>query len=178
MSNTSHIYLNEITEKKTLHFDSIESIGGSSKDFELKSFDLTLSLQDAGDGYYVTGQLELLRNYPCTVCGTDADLRQDIRFDEFIRVDSNFDTNETVVAKSDESESLVLKTPVWDVLEFIKETINLEEPIQYYGHGTEVFDVCPSFKELVSKGVLIDPDAPKASSAFEGLKNFQVKSQN
>lgn len=176
MSNASHIHLNEINEKKVFDFESIESLGGNSQEFELKSFNLSVSIQDAGDGYYISGRLQLIRNYPCTLCSVDADLKQDIKFDEFIRIDSSFDTDSSVVAKSDESESLVLKTPVWDILEFIRETINLEEPTQFYGHGQEIFESCPNYSELVSKGVLIDPEDSKKASPFDSLKNYQFKS--
>lgn len=176
MSNANFIHLNEISDKKIFDFNSIESLGGNSQEFDLKDFSLTLSVQDAGDGYYVTGQLKILRGFPCSVCSADAELKQDIHFDEFIRIDSGFDIDSAVVAKSDESESLVLKTPVWNILEFIKETISLEEPTQFYGHGDKVFEVCPNYQDLVSKGLLTDPDAPKSSSPFDSLKDFQFKS--
>jgi uncharacterized metal-binding protein YceD (DUF177 family) len=176
MSNISHIYLNEISDKKVFEYESIEALGGSSKEFELKSFKLVFSIQDAGDGYYVSGTLKILRNFPCTVCNADADLSQNIKFDEFIRVDSSFDADSDVIAKSDESESLVLKTPVWNLLEFVRETINLEEPTQFYGHGQQSNDSCPEYLELVAKGVLLDPEAPKSASPFDTLKDFQFKS--
>lgn len=175
MSSINHIHLNEISDKKTFNFNSIESIGGLSKEFGLTDFSLSFSIQDAGDGYYVSGELKFTRQFPCTLCNIDADIKQAIKFDEFIRIDSNFDADSEVVAKSDESESLVLKTPVWDLREFVRETINLEEPTQFYPKGQDCKRICPNYLELVAKGILIGADDIKVHPAFETLKNFQIK---
>ncbi len=176
MSKLRLINLSEINEsKKTFTFDSIESLGGDSGEFQLKSLNLNLSIQDAGDGYYVSGELKILRQYPCTLCSFEADLAQNIKFDEFIRVDPSFDADSELVAKSDESESLVIKSHVWDLLEFIRETIYLEEPVQFYPKGQECKTKCPNYLELVSKGILIDSEEAKPASAFDKLKNFQFK---
>jgi uncharacterized metal-binding protein YceD (DUF177 family) len=175
MSSLNHIHLNEISDKKTFSFESLEALGGTSKEFQLKKLNLTLSIQDAGDGYYVTGELSFLREFPCTLCNIEAELNQNIKFDEFIRIDANFDADSEVIAKSDESESLVLKTPVWDILEFVKETINLEEPTQFYPKGQDCKSVCPNYLELLNKGILIDDNEVKPHPSFQSLKNYQIK---
>ncbi len=176
MSKLRLIHLNEISDtKKSFEFDDLEALGGQSKEFGLKKFSLKFSIQDAGDGYYVSGDLEIIREYPCTLCSFEADLGQKIKFDEFLRVDSSFDADSEVVAKSDESESLVIKSPVWDLLEFVRETINLEEPTQFYPKGQDCKVKCPNYVELVSKGILISSDEKKPVSAFDQLKNYQFK---
>lgn len=174
MSRPNLIHLNEISDsKKEFSFNSIESMGGHSSEFSLKNFDLKLSILNAGDGYYVSGLLKLCREFPCTLCSFEADLPQIIKFDEFLRIDAGFDTDSDVIAKSDESESLVIKTPVWDLLEYVRETISLEEPKQFYPMGEECKVKCPNYLDLVSKGILIDDDETKVNSAFESLKNYQ-----
>lgn len=176
MSKLRLIHLNEINEtRKSFEFNELEALGGSSKEFGLKKFSLKLSIQDAGDGYYVSGDLDIVREFPCTLCSFEADLGQRIKFDEFLRIDASFDADSEVVAKSDESESLVIKSPVWDLLEFVRETINLEEPTQFYPKGQDCKVRCPNYVELVSKGILINTEDKKSKSAFEELKNYQFK---
>lgn len=176
MSKLRLIHLNEINEsKKHFEFKDLEAIGGDSKEFQLKNFHLKFSIQDAGDGYYVSGTLQILREFPCTLCSYESDLSQNIKFDEFIRIDSNFDADSEVIAKSDESESLVLKTPVWDLLEFVRETLHLEEPTQFYPKGQDCKIKCPNYIELLSKGILISSEEMKPASAFDQLKNYQFK---
>ncbi len=175
MSYINFIHLSEVSDKKNYDFKSFDAIGGTSVDFGIKRFELSLTIQDAGDGYYVKGALSYLRELPCTLCNLCADLNQAVAIDEFIRIDPSFDADSERVAKSDESDSLVLKTPVWDILAYIQETISLEEPTQFYPNGQDCKSICPNYLDLVKKGILVDSVESKKNPAFETLKNFQFK---
>lgn len=177
MSKPNLIHLSEVNDhsRKVYDFSSFEAIGGRSNEFDILDFHLNLSVIDAGDGYYVSGSLKLKREFPCSICSFESVLNQELPFDEFIRIDPSFDADSEVIAKSDESKSLVLKTPTWDILEFARETINLEEPSQFYPRGEDCKTVCPNYLVLVQKGILIDTNAQKNNPAFDTLKNYQFK---
>lgn len=175
MSKVNYIYLKEISDKgEVFNFSRYEDIGGRPDEFGLKSFNLNLRVQDAGEGYYINGTLKIIRNMPCTLCSLEADLAQEITIEEFLRIDPSFDSAASEVAVSDESSSLVIKNQAWNFLEFIRETINLEEPTQFYPKGEACKLDCPELLLLKEKGILTAPEDKESTSPFAALKNIQL----
>lgn len=175
MSKLNYLPLNEIDDQgKTLEFDSYEAIGGDPKELSLHHFNCKLKIHRAGDGYYIIGQIDIKRDLPCSLCGQESVYAQTIQIEEFLRVDPKFDTSEVDIAKSDESNSMVVRSQLWNFKEFIRESILLEEPFQFYSHEGSSVENCPEYENLVKKGILVPDDENKGNNAFEALKNLRL----
>lgn len=178
MSKLQFIHLNEINEQpKELHFESFEDLGGEQKQLSLRAFDCKIKIHKAGDGFYLKGSLSITRDFPCTLCGKESFYSQDIKIQDFLRIDPKFDIDELHIAKSDESNSLVVRSSQWNLKEFIRELVILEEPIQFYSHDGNNVNQCPEYENLVKKGILAPiiekDDENKGNNPFEALKNLR-----
>ena len=171
MSRLKHIYLAEIGDSpKAFKFESLEALGGVSSDLHLTHFNMDLTIQYAGEGYYINAHIQSQQKLPCTMCTGDSEFHQNLVLEEFLRVDPQFDADSDEIAKSDDSQSLVIKTPVWNILEFIKETLILEEPAQLYCQKEK----CKNYDTLVSQGLLgTEQKKKEENSAFSSLKDIQ-----
>lgn len=176
MSKLCFIPLNEIDDQgRSFSFDSYEAMGGDPKSLDLLQFSCKVRIHRAGDGYYINGNIDFKRALPCTLCGKESSYTQKLKIEEFLRVDPSFDTSEIEVAKSDESNSLVIRSSQWNFMEFIRESILLEEPVQFYSHdGSTSAQSCPEYENLVKQGILASDDENKGSNAFEALKNLRL----
>ncbi len=174
MSKLCFIPLNEIDDQgRSLVFDSYEALGGDPKELDLFNFSCQVKIHKAGDGYYINGKVQFKRALPCSLCGADSSYSQNLKIEEFLRLDPTFDAADENVAKSDESNSLVVRSAMWNFKEFIRETILLEEPVQFYTHDESSLDTCPEYETLVKKGILTGEDENKGPNAFEALKNLR-----
>ena len=171
MSHLKNIYLANIGDfPKTFNFESLEALGGRSKDLHITYFKLDLSIQYAGEGYYINAYIRSQQKLPCTLCTEESQWDQDLILKEFLRIDPDFDVDSNQVAKSDESQSLVIKTPVWNILEFVKETLILEEPSQLYCKKEK----CGNYETLIKQGLFKSEQENKDESlAFASLKEIQ-----
>lgn len=175
MSKLNFIPLNEIDDQgRLLSYDSFEALGGDPKELDVLNFNCSIKIHRAGDGYYINGRMQFKRALPCSLCGTDSSYSQNLKIEEFLRVDPTFDAAEQEVAKSDESNSLVVRSQMWNFKEFVRESILLEEPVQFYAHDGSNAERCPEYENLVKKGILTDESENKGHNAFEALKNLRL----